>query len=221
MKMNIFLTLFLITCSAMTVAAQKVLSEGTLMYDVSVQTGSAEPKMADMFDGARATVYLKGSHSRSELTSTLGTSTTIFDSKEGVGVVLREYGSQKILIKLNRDNWKDKNKKYDGITFESIGDTKTIGGYPCEKVIAHMRDGSSFTIWFTRQVRIENNDYDGLFRTIPGLPMEYESMAGGLRIRYTFSRVSFDPVPVQKFEFPRSGFRELNYEESIRVGNNN
>ncbi len=85
--------------------AQKVLSEGTLTYDVSVQTGSAEPKLADMFDGAKATVYLKGSHSRSELSSTLGTSTTIFDSKDGVGVVLREYGSQKILIKLNRDNW--------------------------------------------------------------------------------------------------------------------
>lgn len=201
--------------------AQKVLSEGTLTYDVSVQTGSAEPKLADMFDGAKATVYLKGSHSRSELASTLGTSTTIFDSKDGVGVVLREYGSQKILIKLNRDNWKDKNRKYDGITFENTGETKRIGEYPCEKLIAHLKDGSSFIIWFTRQVRLENNDYDGLFRTMPGLPMEYESMAGGLRIRYTLSRISFDPVPVQKFDFPRSGYRELTYEESLHVGNNN
>lgn len=200
--------------------AQKVLSEGTLTYDVSVQTGSAEPKLADMFDGAKATVYLKGSHSRSELSSTLGTSTTIFDSKDGLGVVLREYGSQKILIKLNRDNWKDKNRKYDGITFENTGETKKIGEYPCEKMIARLKDGSSFIIWFTRQVRLENNDYDGLFRTMPGLPMEYESMAGGLRIRYTLSRISFDPVPVQKFEFPRSGYRELTYEESLHVGNN-
>ncbi len=200
--------------------AQKVLSEGTLTYDVSVQTGSAEPKLADMFDGAKATVYLKGSHSRSELSSSLGTSTTIFDSKDGVGVVLREYGSQKILIKLNRDNWKDKNRKYDGITFEGTGDTKKIGEYPCEKMIAHLKDGSAFTIWFTRQVRLENNDYDGLFRTMPGLPMEYESVVGGMRIRYTLSRISFEPVPVQKFDFPRSGYRELTYAESLHIGGN-
>jgi GLPGLI family protein len=221
MRFKLFLALFITCCAAVPAVAQKVLSEGTLTYDVSVQTGSAEPKMADMFDGARATVFLKGSHSRSELTSTLGTSTTIFDSKDGMGVVLREYGSQKILIKLNRDNWKDKNRKYDGITFETTGETKAINGYPCEKMIAHLKDGASFIIWFTRQVRIENNDYDGLFRTMPGLPMEYESMAGGLRIRYTLAKISFDPVPVQKFEFPKSGYRELTYEESIRVGGTN
>jgi GLPGLI family protein len=213
--------LLLLTGFGLPAAAQKVLSEGTLQYDVSVQTGSAEPRMADMFDGAKATVYLKGSHSRSELTSSLGTATTIYDSKDGIGVVLREYGSQKILIKMNRDNWTDKNRKYDGITFSNTGETKVIGGYPCEKMIATMKDDSRFTIWFTRQVRIENNDYDGLFRTMPGLPMEYESMAGGLRIRYTLSKVSFDPVPVQKFEFPRSGYRELTYEESVKLGGNN
>jgi len=220
MKRTLSILVILLFAAMGTTQAQKVLSEGTLTYDVSVQTGSAEPKLADMFDGARATVYLKGSHSRSELSSTLGTSTTIFDSKDGVGVVLRDYGSQKILIKLNRDNWKDKNRKYDGITFENTSDTKKIGEYPCEKLIAHLKDGSSFIIWFTRQVRLENNDYDGLFRTMPGLPMEYESMAGGLRIRYTLSRISFDPVPVQKFEFPRSGYRELTYDESLHVGNN-
>ncbi|MGL6266592.1 MAG: hypothetical protein ACRC2O_01660, partial [Chitinophagaceae bacterium] len=49
--------------------AQKILSEGIIYYDISVQTGSNEPQMADMFDGAKATLYLRGSLSRSELIS--------------------------------------------------------------------------------------------------------------------------------------------------------
>ncbi len=40
--------------------AQKTLSDGSIVYNISVETGSAEPKMADMLDGATTTVYLKG-----------------------------------------------------------------------------------------------------------------------------------------------------------------
>ncbi len=217
MNKSLLVLAFFMVLSTFPTMAQKVLSEGTLQYDLSVQTGTVEPKLADMFDGARAYVFLKGSHSRSELTSTLGTATTIYDSKEGVGVVLREYGAQKILIKLTRENWNDKNRKYEGISFEKTAETKNILGYPCEKMVAHLKDGSNFAIYFTREVRIENNDYEGLFRSLPGLPLEYESMAGDMRIRYTLSRISFDPVPVQKFEFPKSGFREMTYEESVKM----
>jgi hypothetical protein len=41
-------------------------------------------------------------------------------------------------------------------------------------------------------------------------------MQGNLRIRYEATRVSFDPVPMQRFEAPKSGYRELSYEESVK-----
>jgi hypothetical protein len=90
--------------------AQKILSEGIIYYDISVQTGSSEPQMADMFDGAKAAIFLRGSMSRSELTSSLGSTTTIYDHRAGNGVVLRDFGTQKLLIKMNKENWADKNK---------------------------------------------------------------------------------------------------------------
>jgi hypothetical protein len=94
--------------------AQKVLSEGMIQYDISVQTGSNQAKMADAFDGALGMVYIKGSQSRTELKSAIGNSVTIYDSKAGNGVVIREFGSQKLLIRMNAKNWADKNKKYTG-----------------------------------------------------------------------------------------------------------
>ena len=40
-------------------SAQKTLSEGTLVYNISIQTGTQEPQMADMLDGATTTIYIK------------------------------------------------------------------------------------------------------------------------------------------------------------------
>src|SRR5438874_10921671 len=109
--MNFFKTgcvvmLFLTSISA---KAQKVIAEGTLVYNISIQTGSSEPKMADMLDGATTTIYLKGSQSRSELVSGLGSEVTIYDSKKGSGVILKDYSGQKLMITLTNEDWNKKN----------------------------------------------------------------------------------------------------------------
>jgi GLPGLI family protein len=213
------LILFLIgSVLAIPALAQKMMSEGTLVYTISVQTGSKEPQMADMFDGASTTIYLKGGLSRSDMVTALGTSTTIYDSRSGSGAVLKEYSGQKLLIKMNRNNWVDKNKKYEGITFTPTNETKTIAGYTCKKAIAKLKDGTSFTVYYTTDLTTENKEYDYQFKTLPGLALEYESTVGNLHVRYTASKINFDPVPAQKFAVPQSGYREMTYEESSKAG---
>lgn len=203
---------------ALPTLAQKVMSEGTLVYTISVQTGNKEPQMADMFDGASTTVYLKGSQSRSDMVTALGTSSTIYDSRTGNGAVLKEYSGQKLLIKMNRQNWLDKNKKYEGISFTTTNETKVIAGYTCKKAIAKLSDGTSFTVFYTTDLSTENKDFDYQFKTLPGLALEYESTVGSLHVKYTVSKLNFDPVPAQKFALPVAGYRELTYEESSKAG---
>ena len=78
-KKNILMVLLMfLTVSSF---AQKTLSEGTIVYDVVVNTGNKEPQMADALDGATTTVYLKGSKSRTDMVSALGTESNIYDSK--------------------------------------------------------------------------------------------------------------------------------------------
>ena len=210
------LLLFLSTLSI----AQKTLSEGSIHFDITVQTGNTTPDMADMFDGANASLYIRGTLSRSELSSALGKTITIYDHKSGTGVVLREFGPQKLLIRMNRDNWEDKNRKYEGIKFVSNGLTKLIAGYPCEGAVALLSDGTSFTVFFTRQLMVENNQFDPQFAGLEGTALEYESMSGNMKVKYSANKVSFDPIPMQKFDIPKSGYRQMSYEESTRkVGN--
>ena len=134
------LFLFFITLSSFSYAQKKV-SELSLVYEASITTGSKEPKLADAFDGATTTVYIKGSMSRSEMVSALASFTTIHDATTGSSVILQEVSGQKLLIRMTAENWKDKNKRYEGITFSNTTETKTIAGYKCVKSIAKMRDG--------------------------------------------------------------------------------
>lgn len=174
--------------------------------------------MGDAFDGATTTVYIKGPTSRSEMISALASFTTIHDSRTGSSVILQEVSGQKLLIRMTAENWKDKNKRYEGITFSNTDETKTIAGYKCIKAIAKMKDGATFTVFYTTEIIPDNMDFNYQFKNLEGLPLEYELTQGTLTIKYTLTQISLNPVPASKFDIPKSGYRELTYEESRQLG---
>lgn len=207
-----FIIAFFLT--VITVKAQKVISEGTLIYNISIQTGSSEPKMADMLDGATTAIYIKGNQSRSELVSGLGSEVTIYDSKKGTGVILKDYSGQKLMITLTKDDWNKKNSKYEGITFTTTNETLNIAGYNCKKAIAKLKDGSSFVVYYTPEIEVADKDYDYQFKNLPGLALQYEWQSGEMRFKYTLSKINFDVVPASKFDIPKSGYRVMTYAET-------
>lgn len=200
--------------NAFTVKAQKIISEGTLIYNISIQTGSSEPKMADMLDGATTAIYIKGSQSRSELVSGLGSEVTIYDSKKGSGVILKDYSGQKLMITLTKEDWDKKNSKYEGITFESTNETLTIAGYNCRKAVAKLKDGSSFVVYYSPEIEVADKDYDSQFKNLPGLALQYEWQSGKMKFKYTLSKINFDVIAVSKFDIPKSGYRVMTYSET-------
>lgn len=194
--------------------AQKTLNEGTVVYNMSVETGSGEPKIADMLDGATTTIFLKGNQSRMELVSGLGREATIYNANTGTGVILKDYSGQKLMITLTPQDWESNNTKYDGIIFENTGETSVIAGFNCRKAIAKLKNGSSFTVFYTTEVNVANKSYDAQFKTLPGLAVQYEMLSGKMKFKFTLANISFDAVSASKFEIPKSGYRILSYEET-------
>lgn len=214
--MKFYKYILFIACSFLVLftQAQKTVNEGTLIYNISVETGSAEPKMADMLDGATTTVYLKDNMSRTEMVSGLGSEATIHNATTGSGVILKDYSGQKLMITLTPQDWEKNNKKYDGITFENSGETSVIEGFNCHKAIAKLKDGSTFTVYYTTDVTLSNKNYDYQFKTLPGLAVQYEMQSGKMKFKFTLSKINYDNVPATKFEIPKSGYRILNYDET-------
>jgi GLPGLI family protein len=214
MKLYYAILLFIWVFTSLDSFAQKSLSEGSLVYSISVETGSTQPKMADMLDGATTTVFLKGNESRTEMISGLGSEATIYNATTGNGVILKDYSAQKLMITLTPEDWNKNNKKYDGITFENTGETAVIAGFNCKKAIAKLKDGSTFTVYYTTDINVTNKDYDYQFKTLPGLAVQYEMQTGKMKFKFTLAKVNYSLVPASKFEIPKSGYRVLTYEET-------
>jgi len=213
--MKCYKTIVFISClvPGLTSQGQKNLTEGSIVYNISVETGSAEPKMADMLDGATTTVYLKGNQSRTEMISGLGSEATIYNAATGNGVILKDYSGQKLMITVTPQEWDKNNKKYEGITFENTGETSVIAGFNCHKATAKLKDGSTFTVYYTTDVNVSNKNYDYQFKTLPGLAVQYEMQKGKKKFKFTLSKIDYSGIPDSKFEIPKSGYRVLTYEE--------
>src|SRR5687768_17038748 len=118
--------LLLLACICFTIPAlaQKKFSEGTLSYDIVINTGSEKTQAADFFDGATSTIYIKGNRSRIEIISALGTQTTIVDGTRNSIAILKEYGEQKYLIQMTPQEYQQANEKYNNVVFTYYNEEK-------------------------------------------------------------------------------------------------
>ncbi len=217
----IFTAIITLSASAQLIAqTPRKLTEATISYDIVINTSDTKPQAADLLDGATSVIYLKGNSSRSEMVSSLGTQATIIDGKTGNVSILKEYGEQRYMIKMTPDNWKQSNKKYEGVTFTYFDEYKTIANYKCQKAIGNLADGTTFTVYFTKELTPVNKDFQYLNKNLPGLAMQYEATMGKMMVTYTVSNINFNPVPQAKLDTPKSGYRIMTYEESKGAGVN-
>ncbi len=196
------------------VAAQKQVTDGTVIYDVTIENGANK-------SSASNTVYVKGNNSRTEMVSPLGSETIIHNAKSAGSVILKEFSGQKLMIKLTKENWDAKNRMFSNVTFTPASETKSIAGYACKKAVAKTSDGKTFDVYYTPDLVMTNKQYDPTFASLPGLAMEYTIESGKLKFTYTVSKISFDQVPLAKFDFPTSGYRVMTYEENQEMKKGN
>lgn len=190
---------------------QRILSECTVSYELSVEDAKASADVIKSLSATTKTVYIKGGKTRSDLSSPSFLQSTFYDSKSDSIVVLRELGNVRYISFLNEKKRAEQNKKFEGITFTSTNESKTILGYACKKTVAKLQDGSSFNVFYAPSIEPSNRGFDYQFKNIDGFVLEYEAQSedGKTRIKYTANKITLTPVPVAKFDLPKTGYRVL------------
>ena len=206
MKRFLLTIFFFAVASSM---AQKRFSEGTIVYTVSTFVDGIK-----IAEDATAIQMIKGGHLRSEMNSAIGKTVTIFDTKDGKGALLRELGSQKILTPLSRENWVEINAKFQDLNYLFSEDSIKMIGFSCRRANAILKDSTSIVVFYTKEISTENPEVDSQFGSLPGMALQFSYTKGNTMVVYTATAINFDPVPIQKFDIPTSGYRVLSYEES-------
>jgi hypothetical protein len=202
------------TPSALQPQQIRLMTEGTITY--KLQCSGASKEETGILAGTAYILSLKGSRVRTDFTGVLGSTTTIYSSLSHAGALLEEYGQEKILIRMTKDDFEDLGKPYK-MAYTLTGDTATIAGYPCKKAVARTVTGDTLQIWYSPDLLPQNKEYSYRFNPLPGLPLQFEGMMGKSKVVYLAVKVSLDPVPGAKFEIPKTGYREMLYEDSKKL----
>jgi hypothetical protein len=194
---------------ASAVVGQKRLSEGSISY--SVLTFQDNQRIGDSLTAQH---FFKGAHTRTDLIGGMGKTTTLYDSREAIGAIVRDFGSQRILIPLDASAWSDKNAWYNPDSIVYINEQQTVLNFPCSKARINLSNGDFMHVWYTTAVVLDNKDTEFQMGELPGLVLSYEYQKGTTKVVYTGINLNFDPVPIQRFDIPSSGYRILSYAES-------
>jgi GLPGLI family protein len=206
---NLFLPFILLFLSVLTRAQeQKIVGDCTVTYSISSNQSATNSNLS----GAVKTLYIKGKIIRVDMSSSAFAQSVIYNTATGEAVILKELSGNKFLTKIDAQEWKQQNSRYDGLRLAYSTDTKTILGYECKKGTATLKDGSSFSFYYAVSIMPSATENPYQFKDIPGFVLQYEIMGEDKtsKITYTATRINFNPVPVSKFDTPTTGYRILN-----------
>lgn len=192
----------------------RLVTEGVISYRLEAEDVSSEE--AHILSSASFTLSLKGSRVRTDFNSSLGNTATIYSSLTHAGALLQEYGQQKILVRMTREDFEDFGKAFK-MAYTFTGDTTTIAGYRCKKAIGRTAAGDSLIVWYSPDLLPQNKEYNFRFGGLPGLPLRYENKMGDAKVVFEAFKVSLDPIPSSKFDIPKTGFREMTYAETKKL----
>ena len=112
----------------------RIVADCTITYAISADE-TTDKDVNESLKASTKTVYMRGNESRTDLVSPSFTQSLLYSKTTGSAVILREFGNNKFMTKLDAKAWATENKKYDGMTVSlANSETKTILGYESKKI---------------------------------------------------------------------------------------
>ncbi len=217
--MKKIITLFLIILSSSFVFAQKKLTEGKLVFDITYPDADLDANTLAMMP-TESTIYFKGQMSRAEIKMQMGNTVAITDGKEGVTTTLMDMMGNKMAIKFTKEDI-EKEKKKNGNEKPDVkitDETKTIAGYLCKKAVITTKNSNDKTttmnIWFTKDIAAPNSMRSGAsnYEGLDGFMMEFETKMNSLTMKMTCRSAEQTTVENSMFVIPE-GYKTMTMDE--------
>ena len=193
-------------------AQQRVVAECTVIFKITLDDGTVDKDVSNSISKSAKTVYIKGNDSRVDLVSPAIQQSIIYDKTQNTAVVLREFGTNKFMNRLSKEQWVTANKQYQGMAISLVNETKTILGYECKKAMITLKDGTVFSLYYATAIIPSVKEFEYQFKDVPGFVLEYQIKESGdnTLVNYRAEKISLSPVLASKFDIPTSGYRVMN-----------
>lgn len=170
------------------------------------------------------TTYIKGTKSKTEVSSMMFTSTTLINGEEVIS--LTEAMGNKTGYRTTLKEMEADNKSQDKPKIEYTSEKKTIAGYECTKALVTSyskkeKTEIKMTVWFTEKLKFDKSKMNrgGSFDMgdLKGMPLEVEmpinSNGMEMKMLMTTVEVSTDALDDSLFKLDTSGYTLVSYSE--------
>jgi GLPGLI family protein len=179
--------------------------EGVITYKISYPDSKFTESQLAMFPKLM-TVSVKGTKSKTEMSTGMGNQTEIIDYAEKTKIALLDLMGQKYAIKQTAEEIQKENEKEPAGKVEITNEMKTIAGYSSKKAIVTVEDDgekTTYEVWFTNELGSREINFDNpLYKDIDGLLMEFSMKTPQFSMKFTVSSVDKKSVPAKEFEIP-------------------
>jgi len=179
--------------------------EGVISYKISYPDSKFSESQLAMFPKLM-TVMVKGSKSKTEMSTGMGNQTEIIDYTDKTKVALLDMMGQKYAIKETAAEIQKDMEKEPTAKVEVTSETKTIAGYICKKaLVTAEQDGEKtvYEVWFTNELGSKDANFDNaLYKEIDGVLMEFLMVTPQISMKFTVSTVEKKSIPAKEFEIP-------------------
>lgn len=179
----------------------------TIVYDISVSKTKKSTGLEETYNGGTKAIFVTGNKARIRLVSLMRMESIFlnYDSTLRQAAVIKESGAKKYRFNLSATQWKDFNKKYDGLSCSFENDSLLVAGYWCKKAVISLTSGDEIVAYYTDSVKPINNFIEPSFYCIPGTVLQYEHTSKRGVVTFKASLVSREVIAKEIFVVPSAG----------------
>lgn len=216
--------LLLVCClNCFFIQAQKLLSEGTITYKITISgkvpTPANEPSITETKSGT-VSIRIKGDNIRQDIKLEDGyLHSQISNYATGKEIILQSVNDLKYAIEINIKDKEKQNNTYYNSTLTTNKDIKTFAGFEAISASVTYKNGSTLPLYILQGYYI---NYPAIFERFPDLkaiPASYDLlMANGFTTHFELTELKEGPVDNAIFRVP-VGYRiigQKEYEKLLR-----
>ena len=179
--------------------------EGVISYKISYPDSKFTESQLAMFPKLM-TVTIKGSKSKTEMSTGMGNQTEIIDYTDKSKIALLDMMGQKYAIKETAADIQKEMEKEPAGKVVVTNETKTIAGYVSKKaIVTTEQDGEKtvYEVWFTDELGSKDANFDNpIYKDIDGVLMEFMMVTPQITMKFTVSSVEKKNISAKEFEIP-------------------
>jgi hypothetical protein len=159
----------------------------------AIDTSAEIRQSAQMADNGFMRMYFADSLMRVEQKmGTTGKMIMILDKKANVALTLMDSPMGKFATLRSGDELEFAEVKIDSnAVVKEMNETKKLLGYECRKIMLRS-NGEITTYWITDEIDRNLIGEEMVDPNVPGFPMEFSRIQGGMELSYTISNIQFE-----------------------------